>query len=178
MGNFNRDKKSFGRKDSGPRQMFHAVCSKCGRDCEIPFKPTGDRPVFCSDCFKSQGGANAGRPGGDSFRKPNFGDKQMFSATCSKCGKRCEVPFKPMPGKSVFCEQCFGNKGGSQGGGQASGGGAGQLKGQLDILNAKLDKILQALSPAKAATAPGKKTALAKIKTKITVKKAMAKKKK
>lgn len=170
MGNFNRNKKSFGGRDSGPRQMFHAVCSKCGQDCEIPFHPSGGRPVFCNNCFKSQGG---GRPGGEGFKKYDSGDKQKFSAICSKCGKRCEVPFRPAPGKSVFCDQCFGNKGGGQGGGQSSGGG-GQNKNQFDILNAKLDKILQALSPAKAA--PEKKSAPAKTK-KSAVKKAVKKKK-
>jgi len=172
MGNFNRNKKSFGGKDSGPRQMFHAVCSKCGQDCEIPFRPSGDRPVFCSNCFKLQGGGSAGRLGGSNFRKPGFSDKQMFSAICSKCGKKCEVPFKPMPGKSVFCDQCFGNKSGGRDSGQSSVG-SGQNKNQFDILNAKLDKILQALSPA--AAAPKKS---APVKTKKPAAKKAAKKKK
>lgn len=61
MGNFNKFKnghggdRGFDRHSHGPRQMFQAVCSKCGQNCEVPFKPTGDRPVFCNNCFKSQG---------------------------------------------------------------------------------------------------------------------------
>ena len=35
----------------GDREMHHAVCSNCGKDCEVPFKPTGSKPVLCSDCF-------------------------------------------------------------------------------------------------------------------------------
>jgi CxxC-x17-CxxC domain-containing protein len=35
--------------------MCDAVCAKCGKDCKVPFKPTGDKPVFCSDCFEKQG---------------------------------------------------------------------------------------------------------------------------
>ena len=33
------------------RQMFPVVCAQCGKDTEVPFQPTGDRPVYCSDCF-------------------------------------------------------------------------------------------------------------------------------
>ena len=35
----------------GPKEMFRAVCDECGRDCEVPFRPTGARPVLCSSCF-------------------------------------------------------------------------------------------------------------------------------
>jgi CxxC-x17-CxxC domain-containing protein len=35
----------------GPREMHKAVCSDCGKECEVPFKPSGDRPVYCKDCF-------------------------------------------------------------------------------------------------------------------------------
>jgi CxxC-x17-CxxC domain-containing protein len=34
-----------------PREMHPVVCAECGKDTEVPFKPTGDRPVYCSDCF-------------------------------------------------------------------------------------------------------------------------------
>jgi len=34
------------------RQMFHAVCAECGKDCEVPFEPRGDKPVYCSDCYR------------------------------------------------------------------------------------------------------------------------------
>ena len=34
-----------------PREMHAVVCAQCGVDTEVPFQPTGDRPVYCSDCF-------------------------------------------------------------------------------------------------------------------------------
>jgi CxxC-x17-CxxC domain-containing protein len=43
----------------GPRQMFEIVCSVCGKKDMVPFQPRGDRPVFCSEHFRSnkdQGG--------------------------------------------------------------------------------------------------------------------------
>lgn len=36
----------------GPKEMHKAVCGTCGKECEVPFKPSGDRPVFCKDCYK------------------------------------------------------------------------------------------------------------------------------
>jgi len=36
----------------GRRQMFPAVCADCGKDTEVPFEPRGDRPVYCSDCYR------------------------------------------------------------------------------------------------------------------------------
>lgn len=35
----------------GDRQMHQTICSECGRSCEVPFKPTGSKPVYCSNCF-------------------------------------------------------------------------------------------------------------------------------
>jgi CxxC-x17-CxxC domain-containing protein len=46
----------------GERQMYPAVCAQCGKQTEVPFQPRGDRPVYCSDCFRAQGGG--GRSGG------------------------------------------------------------------------------------------------------------------
>ncbi|HLD57392.1 MAG TPA: CxxC-x17-CxxC domain-containing protein [archaeon] len=41
-------RRSFG----GPREMHDAVCSDCGQQTQVPFKPSGDRPVYCRDCFQ------------------------------------------------------------------------------------------------------------------------------
>jgi len=45
------------RGDSGSsyrpqRQMFPAVCAQCGKDTQLPFEPRGDKPVYCSDCYR------------------------------------------------------------------------------------------------------------------------------
>ena len=42
-----RDKRDF--------QMTKVNCSSCGSDCEVPFKPTSDKPVYCDDCFAKKG---------------------------------------------------------------------------------------------------------------------------
>jgi len=38
----------------GQREMFQATCSTCGKVAEVPFKPRGDKPVYCRDCFSSR----------------------------------------------------------------------------------------------------------------------------
>jgi CxxC-x17-CxxC domain-containing protein len=34
-----------------PEMRFSAKCDNCGDDCDLPFKPKFDRPVYCSECF-------------------------------------------------------------------------------------------------------------------------------
>lgn len=143
--------RSFGGGRDGARPTMHdAVCDKCGKDCQVPFRPTGDRPIFCSNCFEDQRNS---APGGDdrkSFDRPRFDDrrhdrrdeeKRTFPATCDKCHSKCEVPFRPMAGKPVYCNQCFDK-------GNTIGKDANQFKEQFDLLNAKLDRIIRALIPA------------------------------
>lgn len=43
---------------AGGREMFDAVCAECGVATTVPFKPRGDRPIYCRTCF-SAGGAHA-----------------------------------------------------------------------------------------------------------------------
>ena len=38
------------------RVMYDAVCSECGAECKVPFQPSGDRPIYCSDCFAARRG--------------------------------------------------------------------------------------------------------------------------
>ena len=43
-----------GGGDRGPRESFEAVCAECGVTTTVPFKPRGDRPVYCRDCFRAR----------------------------------------------------------------------------------------------------------------------------
>ena len=45
---------SGGGYERAPREMFSATCASCGREAQVPFRPSGAKPVYCSDCFKSQ----------------------------------------------------------------------------------------------------------------------------
>jgi len=37
-----------------PREMHAAVCSDCGKECEVLFKPNLNRPVYCRDCWEKR----------------------------------------------------------------------------------------------------------------------------
>lgn len=37
------------------REMHEATCAACGVQTQVPFRPSGDRPVYCSDCFRQNG---------------------------------------------------------------------------------------------------------------------------
>jgi CxxC-x17-CxxC domain-containing protein len=40
-----------GYRNGPERRMYTATCAACGKDAEVPFEPSGDRPVYCSDCY-------------------------------------------------------------------------------------------------------------------------------
>lgn len=101
------------------RQMHKATCTDCKQECEVPFKPTEGKPVRCQECFKKNRPQRSSFGGNDNRRFDNrnkfggnnrgFNDRprEMHKATCSDCGKSCEVPFKPTQGKPVRCRECF-----------------------------------------------------------------------
>lgn len=78
-----RGKSSYGEKKfGGPKTwergsdgrssaklfLHKATCTECNKSCEVPFKPSGGRAVFCSDCFKK----------GEHEAKPSFGEKPAY----------------------------------------------------------------------------------------------------
>lgn len=114
MRSFNRDDRSGARKDFGQRysgrqsfgnqrgrrEMHKAVCSKCGKDCEVPFEPTGNKPVFCSECFEKNGGrGDSRRFQNRSPRRPDFErrneprpqNNEQFEAINRKLDKILEI---------------------------------------------------------------------------------------
>lgn len=41
------------------RPKYAIVCFQCGKDSELPFKPTPGRPVYCAECFALRKSGNA-----------------------------------------------------------------------------------------------------------------------
>ncbi|MDD5423639.1 MAG: hypothetical protein PHT32_09545 [Candidatus Omnitrophica bacterium] len=69
------------------RTLHKAVCADCGKGCEVPFKPSGDRPVYCKECFSKRktGGPFKSRRDEmprpqDSLRVMDFGKKRREEA--------------------------------------------------------------------------------------------------
>ncbi len=93
-----------GRDSRGPVQMHEAICDQCGKTCEVPFRPTGEKPVYCNDCF----GGSAKSEGRDFGRKSFSGDRGAAAPMVED--KRID-----------------------------------NVQRQLDVLNSKVDLLLQTL---------------------------------
>ena len=53
----NARKGGGGRGGSGggyqQKRMYNVICSDCGADAQVPFKPSNDRPVLCKACYSN-----------------------------------------------------------------------------------------------------------------------------
>jgi len=178
MGKFNRggDRggfgggKKFGGRDrsfdrNAPREMHKAVCAECGDECEVPFRPSGDRPVLCSNCFKNSRGEDRGerREERRDFDRPRNEDRQMFDTTCAKCGQSCQVPFRPKPGRDIFCSDCFARENGeTKSFSSDRAPKSANYDKQFELLNSKLNKLIELLTPKSAVTAKPVETVVKK----------------
>ena len=136
-GNFAKSSRSFGDRDAGAPMLHKATCSECNTTCEVPFKPNGKKPVLCGNCFKRSGGGGAGKFEGGVRAG---GDRSMHDAVCDRCGKDCQVPFRPLHGKPIYCATCLGHTDKS-----AQSKNTEDFKEQFAALHAKLDAILKAV---------------------------------
>jgi CxxC-x17-CxxC domain-containing protein len=81
-----------GRGRNG-RVMHKAVCADCQKDCEIPFKPTGDRPVYCKECFSKRKSAprnnngTGAKPAAEVSAQPAPQPKRHVTVTKKGAGK-------------------------------------------------------------------------------------------
>lgn len=98
MGNFNRDgggrggnkfggrdsrDRGFGGRDAGRPMMHKAVCDDCGSPCEVPFRPTAGKPIYCEQCFGKGGKDKSQKAGGNRTEQ----DKGQFEALNAKLDK-------------------------------------------------------------------------------------------
>jgi CxxC-x17-CxxC domain-containing protein len=147
-------KKSWGGSKGGasdrPAEMFKATCSNCGNACEVPFRPSGDKPVYCNNCFGKM------REGGDRAPRKDFGDR----APRREFNDRSARP--AFPPKPAFDAKPAGNG----------------MEKQLNEMNAKLDRLirtLEVMSLSKPAPAKETKEKVVKSTLKTVVKKAVKK---
>ena len=133
----------FGGRSDGLKTMHQATCSTCGKDCQVPFRPTGDKPVYCRDCFNKQGGDRGERRDERPDMRRDFTPTQMRVTQ--------SVPIASGENNNS------------------------ELKKQLENVNVKLERLIsavQALTPMLAALKPiPAEKAPAKKATKSTTKK-------
>ncbi|MEO5645992.1 MAG: CxxC-x17-CxxC domain-containing protein [Candidatus Paceibacterota bacterium] len=109
-----------------PVVMHKATCAECGKTCEVPFRPNGEKPVFCNDCF---GAKRDGQSGG--FDRPQKRDFESSRPSFSRPEPRHEAPHahvhaEPRPDRRID-----------------------ELKQQVESLSAKMDSLMNMLNAAK-----------------------------
>ncbi len=146
------------RGQDGDREvkMYQATCAECRKSCEVPFRPNGEKPVFCRDCFSDKRGAP---PSGEYGRRdtPREFQKNDRSASSAQSFER-----KPQVEDRRIDEL------------KRS---VDSIAQKLEALTSMLEKMVQSSSP-KVEKAPVKKSteSLAKVVTKVAKKAAKAKK--
>jgi CxxC-x17-CxxC domain-containing protein len=60
-----------GRQDSNYRErvLHKATCADCKKECEVPFRPREDRPVYCKECFSKRKTDSPFKPNNDNRRE-------------------------------------------------------------------------------------------------------------
>jgi len=122
---FGGDRRGGGGRDRGdrPTEMFSAVCAECNKRCEVPFRPTGDKPVYCSDCF--------GRMNKEGGRDDRGGDRN------NRREERRDFKNRPRDERPPRHEKSRGN----------DDGGLSDIKRQLATIESRLNRILDVLNP-------------------------------
>lgn len=133
-----------GGRDARPMELYPATCATCGKACEVPFRPTGERPVYCRDCF---GGNKNPAPAQNS--RNDFRPRE--NAPMAPAPFRAPAPAPAVPDKRI-----------------------GEIKAQLDLINAKLERIVEMIATPNVTEAAPKATATKKA---AAPKKKVAKKK-
>ena len=111
------------RYSRGRRESATVTCADCGTECEVPFVPRSNKPVYCDDCFRESRREDLGddrysRNDRQDYRRDDrresrrddrFSRKRKESAfvTCTDCGDECEIPFVPKTDRPVYCSDCF-----------------------------------------------------------------------
>ncbi|MEK7193633.1 MAG: CxxC-x17-CxxC domain-containing protein [Patescibacteria group bacterium] len=106
-----------GDRSRKPLQLFSAVCADCKKNCQVPFRPAGDKPVYCRDCFGKQRHV----PG----RNSNGAD-----------GPRADFQRDAVPQRVYQSEYAR----------PQNNEGVDALKRQLDLLESKVNRILELVS--------------------------------
>jgi CxxC-x17-CxxC domain-containing protein len=50
------DRRNFCDRHDRSRQLYKVTCDECGKECQVPFRPTAGKPIYCDDCFGKKKG--------------------------------------------------------------------------------------------------------------------------
>jgi CxxC-x17-CxxC domain-containing protein len=90
------------------------VCFECGNpftftvEEQQAFQAKGHThaPKRCQSCRATRAARRTERP---AEKMPTFTppSRQLYTVTCTECGKETQVPFEPRAGRPVYCSACY-----------------------------------------------------------------------
>lgn len=86
-------------RDSWSKQMFSAICDDCGEECEVPFKPSLNKPIFCNSCFSEDMPRKESRPSSKPSMGSNDGQLDKLGSKLDKIIKLLEQMISMQPAK-------------------------------------------------------------------------------
>ena len=124
------DRSSRYSRDDRKGESTTVTCADCGTECQIPFVPRTNRPVYCSDCFRQNKPQDSGN---DTYSRDDRSSRysrddrssrysrddrssrysrddrkgESTTVTCADCGTECQIPFVPRTNRPVYCSDCF-----------------------------------------------------------------------
>ena len=125
MDNFKRNGKRGGDRgfNRGPVIMHSAICSSCKKACEVPFRPTGEKPVYCRDCFAGRAALGGERSERKDFRNDRRSDRRNDNRNGDFQARNISQNIPVHTGTNV-------NDG---------------IKRQLDEINSKINRLINAV---------------------------------
>jgi ribosomal protein L44E len=94
------------RKKHGTRVVMNFVCSGCGLESSLDYKPKGVplNEILCEACMKAQGKVRWEMV---REKKEMETKKRSWMMTCTECGRQEESSKPPRRGKPYICRRCF-----------------------------------------------------------------------
>ena len=81
----------------GERNFAKAICAECKKECEVPFNPSGDRPVYCRECFPRRGGPVKGKRDENRSKEGNSVKGRYFDKPYADGKRRASQKKKQFP---------------------------------------------------------------------------------
>ena len=155
MGNFNGDRggnrggfgggnrggfqKRGGFERGGDMPTYKAVCAECGKSCDVPFRPTSGKPVYCNDCFGVK------REQEDRAPRKEFGNRAFAKPEYART-ERNDRPRDTFAGRSEFAKPAVSVN-------------TDKLEKQMTDISFKLDALTRAIEKLSTVQAPVAKSA-------------------
>jgi len=98
------DRGSRYSRDDRREESTTVICADCGTECQVPFVPRNDRPVFCSDCFRQNKPQDSGN---DRYSRDDRGSRYSRNDRSSRSSRDDSRPRRSKTDKFLKKQESF-----------------------------------------------------------------------